>query len=265
MTMNETDQQRELDHTDENYGVDSDGDEVADEQAAEAQADEPVPGYFETDDATPSDHDGDGDGHDDDGDAIALGQGDAADVTLADDLDDDETDASVADELDEDTDDTIDTTDTDTDDEDSVLLTESTPGSVLPPEDDTDTAVDDTDVLVDDTDDGAVETEVRPVPEVSPAASLEPVGPDTPLDPGAGTYQERWSAIQGGFVDEPLRAVESAGSLVAQMWHDFERSITERRDALDGGWATESSTDDLREAFKEYRELFNRLTDLLTD
>jgi hypothetical protein len=150
---------------------------------------------------------------------------------------------------------------------------------VLPPEDETDDIdtvddVDTTDVLVDDTDDSGDtltgddlvdRVDVVPVPEVSPAASLEPVGPDVPLDPGNGTYQDRWSAIQGSFVDEPFRAVESAGSLVAQMWHDFEQSITERRDALDGGWATESSTDDLRAAFKEYRELFNRLTNLLTD
>lgn len=157
-------------------------------------------------------------------------------------------------------------------DDESVLLTETTDGSVLPPEDTDETevepeleveAVEDTDDDVDDepvADDEPVESA-----DLDPVARLAPAAAGEPIDPGSGTYQERWSAIQGTFVDEPYRAVESAGALVAQMWHEFERSISDRRDTLDASWADDSATDDLREAFQQYRELFRRFQSLLDD
>jgi hypothetical protein len=151
----------------------------------------------------------------------------------------DETEVEV---LDEPVDDTVD------DGDESVLLTESASGSVLPPPEEGAAVVED-------------ETAAG---EPGPVELLEPVGPDAPIDPGTGSYRERWSAIQGSFVDEPFRAVESAGALVAQIWHEYERSIAQQRDALDSAWTTGSSTDDLRAAFRQYRELFNRLTALLS-
>jgi hypothetical protein len=103
------------------------------------------------------------------------------------------------------------------------------------------------------------------VPEPSPEVLLEPVGAESPIDPGTGTHQERWSAIQGSFVDDPLRTVESAGSLVAEMLQELERAIAEQRAALDDAWDDGSSTDDLRAAFRSYRDMFRRLSALLTD
>jgi hypothetical protein len=124
----------------------------------------------------------------------------------------------------------------DDEDDESVLLTESAPGSVLPPEEQPD----------------------------EPAAGLErlePVGPDRPVDPGTGGYQERWTAIQTGFIDDPHRAVESASALMAEMWGEIERSIADEREVVEGRWqSSERSTDDLRAAMQDYRGLYARLT-----
>jgi hypothetical protein len=179
------------------------------------------------------------------------------------------------------------------DNDESVLLTETEPGSVLPPEEpdhadsDDDAAVGD-EVVVEDVvvepvpAPEPVEPElvepVEPVPadadaddpesglaKPSAAEMLTPTAADGSIDPGTGSYQERWSAIQGSFVDEPYRAVEAAGALVTQMWDDFERTIVERRNALDSSWADASPTDELRDAFKQYRDLFRHLQTLVTD
>ena len=292
MTTHETDQPQEIDH--------------ADEQAAEAEEAEPVAGYFDQDDATPTEgNDEVSDAASDDIDTAGLADPDADSADEAEAFDEpeaepaDETEIEVTGADDEPGDGAIalgppetdaadesatpgegDETDdlaaepvvveleetelevldepvdaADGDDDESVLLTETAPGSVLPSEEDEE-----------DEDAAAAEDEdAADAAEPSPVALLEPVGSDTPIDPGTGTYGERWSAIQGSFVDEPFRAVESAGALVAQLWHEYERSITEQRDALDSGWSAESPTDDLRAAFRQYRDLFNRLTELLSD
>jgi hypothetical protein len=111
-----------------------------------------------------------------------------------------------------------------------------------------------------------VETEVvdvrvpAPEPEPSPISMLEPAGPDTVLDPGTGSYQDRWSAIVAGFIDEPRRTVETASALVTEIWAEIERSIAQQRDTIDQGWqAGDSSTDDLRIAIQQYRTLTTRL------
>jgi hypothetical protein len=258
----------------------------------EDEREEVEPGYFERDDAADED---DGDEIDTEGlsdpdadpddeaeafdEPIALGPtaDDTTfedDTTFGDDADEsdpevepvivelDETEVEVLDDPDAD-DEVIDDELTDdeaiddelTDDDESVLLTETTPGSVLPPDGEF-------------VEEEFVEEEIVVAPESveqDPVAMLAPTAAGASVDPGTGTYQERWSAIQGTFVDEPHRAVEGAGALVAQMWHEFERSITDRRDALDNGWADDSATDDLRAAFKQYRELFQRLQSLLDD
>jgi hypothetical protein len=128
--------------------------------------------------------------------------------------------------------------DAERDEGESVLLTETEPGSVLPPEEE------------------QVADEAAP----SPLERLEPVGPDTPVDPGTGDYQERWSAIQTGFIDDPRRSVESASSLLVEMWESIERSIGEERQGIDSRWQeSERSTDELRLAMQSYRDLYNRL------
>jgi hypothetical protein len=97
-------------------------------------------------------------------------------------------------------------------------------------------------------------------PESDPLQKLAPVGPDTAIDPGTGSYQDRWGAIQAGFIDDPRRTVESASALVAEIWDETVRAITDEREGVDGRWqSTESSTDDLRVAMQDYRALYARL------
>jgi hypothetical protein len=96
-------------------------------------------------------------------------------------------------------------------------------------------------------------------PESVPLQKLAPVGPDTAIDPGTGSYQDRWDAIQAGFIDDPGRTVESASALVAEIWDEIERSITDEREGVESRWrSSESSTDDFRVAMQDYRALYNR-------
>jgi hypothetical protein len=96
-------------------------------------------------------------------------------------------------------------------------------------------------------------------PGSDPLAKIAPVGPDTAMDPGTGSYQDRWGAIQAGFIDDPRRTVESASALVAEIWDETVRAITDEREGVDGRWqSTESSTDDLRVAMQDYRDLYAR-------
>jgi hypothetical protein len=96
-------------------------------------------------------------------------------------------------------------------------------------------------------------------PESDPLQKLAAVGPDTALDPGTGSYQDRWGAIQAGFIDDPGRTVESASALVAEIWDEIERSITDEREGVESRWqSTESSTDELRVVMQDYRALYDR-------
>jgi hypothetical protein len=96
-------------------------------------------------------------------------------------------------------------------------------------------------------------------PESDPLQKLAPVGPDTAIDPRTGRYQDRWGAIQAGFIDDPRRTVESASALVAEIWDEIARSTTDEREGVESRWqSTESSTDDLRVAMQDYRALYDR-------
>ena len=71
----------------------------------------------------------------------------------------------------------------------------------------------------------------------------------------------RWEKIQGGFVDEPRRAVEEADTLVAELMQRLADSFAEERKGLEGQWdrGDEVSTEDLRIALQRYRSFFDRL------
>jgi hypothetical protein len=116
-----------------------------------------------------------------------------------------------------------------------------------------------------DTEPELVETGEAYEPETTPGSDprekLAPVGPDSAMDPGTGSYQDRWGAIQAGFIDDPGRTVESASALLAEIGDDITRAITDAREGIDDRWrTTESSTDDLRAAMQDYRALYGRLT-----
>ena len=77
----------------------------------------------------------------------------------------------------------------------------------------------------------------------------------------AKEFRARWDAIQGGFVDEPRRAVEQADSLVAGAMKRLAEMFADERAKLDGQWdrGESVSTEDLRLALRRYRSFFGRL------
>jgi hypothetical protein len=84
---------------------------------------------------------------------------------------------------------------------------------------------------------------------------------DEPLVADATSYQDRWYEIQTGFVDEPGRAVQSAGELLTELIDDLNRRLTSELEALDArqGASDDVSTEDLRVTFQRYRSFFDRL------
>jgi hypothetical protein len=77
----------------------------------------------------------------------------------------------------------------------------------------------------------------------------------------AKEFRARWDAIQGGFVDEPRRAVEQADSLVAGAMKRLAEMFADERAKLEGQWdrGDSVSTEDLRLALRRYRSFFGRL------
>jgi hypothetical protein len=80
-------------------------------------------------------------------------------------------------------------------------------------------------------------------------------------DETTSDVRSRWEEIQGGFVDEPRRAVEEADTLVAELMQRLADSFAEERKGLEGQWdrGNEVSTEDLRIALQRYRSFFDRL------
>jgi len=77
----------------------------------------------------------------------------------------------------------------------------------------------------------------------------------------AKEFRVRWDAIQGGFVDEPRRAVEQADSLVAGTMKRLATVFADERAKLEGQWDRDEgvSTENLRVALRRYRSFFGRL------
>ena len=74
-------------------------------------------------------------------------------------------------------------------------------------------------------------------------------------------FRVHWDTIQGGFVDEPRRAVEQADSLVAGAMKRLAEIFAAERANLEGQWDRKESvsTEDLRLALRRYRSFFGRL------
>jgi len=88
-------------------------------------------------------------------------------------------------------------------------------------------------------------------------ATTEPLLPSE----AAGTYQERWQAVQTGFVDEPRNAVREADALVAELMQELAAGFSQARERLEAQWDSgdDVSTEDLRVALTRYRSFFERL------
>ena len=77
----------------------------------------------------------------------------------------------------------------------------------------------------------------------------------------AGDLRGKWDAIQGGFVDEPRKAVQEADSLVATAMKSLAEQFASQRSTLEGQWdrGGDVSTEDLRLVLRRYRSFFGRL------
>lgn len=72
-----------------------------------------------------------------------------------------------------------------------------------------------------------------------------------------GVFEERWNAIQIGFVDDPRSAVESADHLVTEAIDDLAKILVNQRELLQAQWRQDDhvDTEQLRVVFRDYRAL----------
>jgi len=80
--------------------------------------------------------------------------------------------------------------------------------------------------------------------------------PDT-----AAQFRKRWTDVQGGFVDDPRRAVAAGDELVAEVMKSLAESFAHERTRLESDLARtgEASTETLRVGLRRYRSFFERL------
>jgi len=74
-------------------------------------------------------------------------------------------------------------------------------------------------------------------------------------------FRSEWTRVQGGFVDEPRRAVEQADELVASAIKRLTEVFAQERARLEQEWGhrEDVSTEDFRQALRRYRSFFDRL------
>ncbi|MFD8910973.1 hypothetical protein [Streptomyces sp. NPDC059575] len=93
--------------------------------------------------------------------------------------------------------------------------------------------------------------------ERTPEPEAEPL-----IEPKAAEdYRERWTRIQGTFVDDPKDAVHSADTLVAEVIQSLAETFADRKKDLEAQWSRsqEVETEGLRVALQQYRTFFNKL------
>ena len=75
------------------------------------------------------------------------------------------------------------------------------------------------------------------------------------------SLRQRWSAIQGSFVDTPRAAVQKADELVASTIQRLAEIFADERGKLEAQWSqgNDVSTEGLRQALRRYRSFFDRL------
>lgn len=74
-------------------------------------------------------------------------------------------------------------------------------------------------------------------------------------------FRSEWTRVQGGFVDEPRKAVEQADELVASTIKRLTEVFAQERSRLEQEWGhrEDVSTEDFRQALRRYRSFFDRL------
>lgn len=170
-----------------------------------------------------------------------------------------------------DADTTDDAADDGTDDEDVVT------GVVMDTDADSDpdSVDDDDDVVTGVTaDEGSPVTPVRtggahryPLPAF-PAPDAPSTGASPSFTPAAeatvpdeGDSQASWQRIKAGFVDDPRASVEEAAAIVEEAAETLVATIQERERLLRGAWeGNGTDTEKLRTAFQDYRELYDKIS-----
>ena len=86
-------------------------------------------------------------------------------------------------------------------------------------------------------------------------------GTGSALLPNAEPFRRRWESVQVGFVDNPVQAVDDAEALVSSVMDELVSGFRAQRERLEAyrSNGNEISTDELRDAFRRYRDFFERL------
>jgi len=83
---------------------------------------------------------------------------------------------------------------------------------------------------------------------------------DTVLAPNdMDDFRRRWREIQTSFVDEPRQSVQRADDLVGQVIDRLAESFGNERARLDRELTDNTTTEDLRQALRQYRWFLDRL------
>jgi hypothetical protein len=108
---------------------------------------------------------------------------------------------------------------------------------------------------------------------ISPAAGSRRPRADRPTDDEAGQetdadlvpaasrseFESRWREIQAMFVDEPREAVGRANALLDEVMRSVMSGFSERTAALEQRPDAQANTEQLRQALRSYRALFDRV------
>jgi hypothetical protein len=107
---------------------------------------------------------------------------------------------------------------------------------------------------------GGEQGSVQPSPG-SPAANNTGNVASEALLPNAEPFRRRWESVQVGFVDNPEQAVDDAEALVSSVMDELVLGFRAQRERLEADRSNgeEISTDELRDAFRRYRDFFERL------
>ncbi len=73
--------------------------------------------------------------------------------------------------------------------------------------------------------------------------------------------RDRWTQVQGEFVDDPRAAVKDAHKLVTELVAELTDTFSRERSTLENQWSGggDADTEGLRVALRRYRGFFNRL------
>ena len=106
--------------------------------------------------------------------------------------------------------------------------------------------------------------EAAPPPaEVGQAGAMPTTAEEFELLPGDDRDQlrRRWRDVQAGFVDDPRDSVRQAGDMVGEAVQIVTTRLTEHWQSI-GQDHGDAATEELRQALRRYRALFDRLLDL---